>query len=190
MSVSPQDLCISESEYLKLEKAAREKHEYVAGRVFAMVGATAAHSIIVGNLHGNLFAPVKQAGCNSFISDMKVKVEVLRSYYYPDLMVSCEPLKPEALFLTAPCLIIEVLSPSTTNVDRREKLIAYRSIASLKEYALFSQDQKQVELYRKDSDGNWHCQVYEGSEKLRLSALGSVTIDLDLDTIYAGAGAK
>jgi len=103
-------------------------------------------------------------------------------------MVSCEPLKPEALFLTAPCLIIEVLSPFTTNVDGREKLIAYRSIPILKEYALFYQDQKQVELYRKDADGNWHCQVYEGSEKLQLCALGSVTIDLDLDTIYAGAG--
>ena len=67
-----------------------------------MAGATMAHNMIVSNLHGNLYASVKQSGCISFVADMKVKVEALGNFYYPDLMVSCEKGNPKSVFLTAP----------------------------------------------------------------------------------------
>jgi len=51
-----------------------------------------------------------------------------------------------------PCLIVEVLSPSTESIDRREKLHAYQAINSLQEYLMISQEKMQVELYQRNGD--------------------------------------
>ena len=186
MSVPAHDLCLSVDEYIELEHASKERHEYVAGRVFAMVGASDAHNKIVGNIHRHLFDPVTDAGCHIYISDMKVWIQASESFYYPDIMISCEPFEPRAQHKSAPCLIIEVLSPSTQDVVRREKLTAYRHLASLKVYVLVYQDKQYLELYRKDDLGHWHCTVYEKESKLSIDALPTTAIELDLSKIYRG----
>ncbi len=148
MSAHLDDLSLSINDYLQFEAVSTVRHEYVSGRIFAMVGATNAHNIIVSNLHGNIFNTVKTAGCQTYISDMKIKVESLQNFYYPDLMISCERAEPKAVYLLAPSLIVEVLSPSTMDIDRREKLIAYRHIPRLSDYVIIYQDKMRVEANR------------------------------------------
>lgn len=84
---------------------------------------------------------------------MKVRIEKDAVSYYPDIVVTCNPQDKEKVLLTKPCLIVEVLSPSTENIDRQEKLIAYRKIEDLQEYVIVSQDNVQVEVYQKDRQG-------------------------------------
>ncbi len=186
MAVPAHDLCMSESEYFELEESSQVRHEYVAGRIWSMVGASARHGVIVSNLNHHIYEPIRQAGCRAYATDMKVKVEASQSFYYPDLVVSCERFDPKSNFLVAPCLIVEVLSPSTQIVDRREKLTAYRHIPSLTEYVLVYQDKMQIEVYRKDNAGSWHCQLFSKAGKLILQSVSSSEIELDMKDIYFG----
>jgi Uma2 family endonuclease len=87
-----------------------------------------------------------------------------------------------------PCVIFEVLSPSTKSIDCREKLMAYKTIPSLREYIIVHQDKRRVELNRKDASGEWELKVYEDSNLLQLTSVGSTIIELSLDSIYDGTG--
>ncbi len=176
---------LSEADYLKVEEAASNKNEYVAGRMFAMTGATAAHNILTMNLYSHLAPLVRQSGCNVFALDFKLRVSSLRSFYYPDLLVTCEKVEPSAVYVEAPILVVEVLSPSTMSVDRREKLQAYRAIPSLAEYVLVHQDQPLVEIYRKDGEDDWALSEFKAGEPVCLS-LPSQTLCLAVDDIYLG----
>jgi Uma2 family endonuclease len=100
--------------------------------------------------------------------------------------VSCEPFDAKTVIKTEPALLIEVLSPSTRQTDRREKLVAYQKIASLKEYVIVWQDRQQVEVYRRDSDGNWDVILLRKGEELVLESLPNVPLKLPFDTIYEG----
>jgi Uma2 family endonuclease len=177
---------ISEAEYLRVEEADPERHEYVAGRMFVMSGASFAHNVIVINLIGCLLAPSRSNGCKVLTQGMKVKVESLGSIYYPDVVVTCENADNESRVLAAPCLIIEVLSPSTKSIDKREKLQAYQTIPSVKEYLIVSQDRRCVELCRKDPSGNWEFDVYKDSDRIQLTAIANQTTEVSLDDIYSG----
>ena len=118
------------------------------------------------------------------MNDMKVNVEAADCFYYPDIMVTCEAFDAKSVFKRAPTLIIEVLSPSTKQIDRREKLIAYRQLSSLREYSLVHQNQQLVEVYRKISVGKWDLQEYRASDKLCLNAIESKPLQVDVSTIY------
>lgn len=120
------------------------------------------------------------------MSDMKVWIQSAQSFYYPDIVVTGEPFEPKSVYKSAPCLIIEVLSPSNADVDRREKLIAYRQLPSLREYALVYQDRMEIELYRKDDQGYWHCNTYQADMKVELSAMPNAGFELDLKKVYRG----
>jgi Uma2 family endonuclease len=186
MSIPAHDLCMTIEEYLQMEQSAHARHEYVAGRVFSMVGASVAHNIIVSNLNHLLYGVVRESGCWVFSSDMKLWIEAAQSFYYPDLLVTCESLDQKSAYVKAPCLVAEVLSPSTSDVDRREKLTAYRHLSSLREYVLIYQDKKQIELYRKDETGTWHCTVFSGEESTTLSALPGGDLEISMQQIYSG----
>ena len=161
MNVPARQSQISIEDYLRGEQSSDIRHEYVAGQVFAMAGAGEAHNRIAGNLFFHLRAATRGTPCGVFISDMKVRVEAHDSFYYPDVMLGCDPADSEPLYKRAPCLIAEVLSPSTEIIDRREKLIAYRALASLRYYLLVSQDRRLVEIYRRDADGGWRYEIVE-----------------------------
>ncbi|WP_245916115.1 Uma2 family endonuclease [Merismopedia glauca] len=127
---------------------------------------------------------LRGTSCRAFVSDMKVKVKVAKAdiFYYPDLVVTCDPEDNEKYFKTRPSLIIEVLSNSTKTIDKREKRTNYRSLDSLQEYVLVSQDKIQVEVYRKDSEGNWSVQTLKNSnDKVYLE---SVDLTLTMTEIY------
>ena len=151
-----------------------------------MVGGTEAHNLLVSNLHVIIGAAIKGTGCRSFVANMKVRVEATNSFYYPDLMVTCKKYSASSLYKTSPRLIVEVLSPSTMEIDRREKLAGYQSIDTLLEYLIVYQDQRRVELDRRNGNSEWHVTLFERQDFVVLRPTESTEIDVGLDDIYDG----
>ncbi|HLP88929.1 MAG TPA: Uma2 family endonuclease [Nostocaceae cyanobacterium] len=174
---------LSIEEYLEVEKSSDIRHEYIAGQVFAMAGASEEHNIIVGNLLAILRPHLRGSSCRAFVSDMKVKVQVKNAdiFYYPDILVTCDPEDKERYFKTRPNLIIEVLSDSTATTDKREKRINYQTLDSLQEYVLVYQNQIKIEIYRRDDSGNWLIEVLGKNDKLRLDSVG---LNLTMADVY------
>ncbi|MGB3761139.1 MAG: Uma2 family endonuclease [Rivularia sp. (in: cyanobacteria)] len=170
-------------EYFQLEQTSEIRHEYVDGEVFAMAGASEEHNLIVTNIIALLRPHLRGTPCRTFASDMKVKVKVQKAdiFYYPDILVSCDPNDDERYFKTSPKLIVEVLSNSTKTIDKREKRINYQNIETLQEYVLISQDEIKVEVYRKDNQGNWSMQTLGKDDELHLY---SIDLKLTMAEIY------
>lgn len=174
---------LSIKEYLDGEEHAEIRHEYVAGQVYAMAGAKLRHNQIVGNLYGPLWQKTRGDDRQVLSSDMKVRVETVDAFYYPDIVLRCgDPLPGDSLYLEDPCLIIEVLSASTANIDRREKLHAYQALPGLREYVLVDSDSRSIELYRRRPEGWWYELLSEG-DSLRFQC---VDLTLPLAEVYAG----
>lgn len=155
---------ISVDDYLAGEPFSEVRHEYIDGQVYAMTGASRTHGLIVNALAFALTPAARSKRCQLFTSDMKVRLEVggKTIFYYPDLMLSCDPQDRESHYSHSPCLIVEVLSESTARIDRREKLLAYQSMPSLKAYVLVEQDAMRVESYRRTND--WRVEYQEQGE--------------------------
>lgn len=178
-------LAVSEADYLAGEPASEIRHEYVAGHIYAMAGAGKAHNTIAGNLFSRLRTHLRGKPCRSYIADMKVRVAQQQAYYYPDVVVTCaaRDLDTDAPndYLTEPVLIIEVLSTSTESIDRREKMRAYATLASLREYVLVESRSEQVEIYRRLPAGGWEQWILSTGDLVRLESLG---VDLNFAEIY------
>jgi Uma2 family endonuclease len=185
MSNLDRNLYMTVDEYLASEELASVRHEYVDGQVFAMTGATRRHNIIAGNIHSLLRAHIKGGPCRVYISDVKVRVETANCFYYPDVMVSCDRFDAKSVFTGNPTLLVEVLSPSTSSIDRREKLTAYKLIASLKEYVIVHQKTKRVQIYRKDSSELWHVSDVTAGEDFIITSIPGSTLTVNIDEIYA-----
>lgn len=151
--VKPHD-SLSVDEYLKLEESATVRHEYVGGEIFAMVGATKRHNRIIGNISGCLWEAARGGACRVYSESVKLRVSV-DVIYYTDAMVACGPEGADPLVEDDPCLVVEVVSPSTETTDRREKLAAYERMPGLEAYLIISQDRKWVERHFRDEDGTW-----------------------------------
>jgi Uma2 family endonuclease len=175
---------ISEEEYLRLEAQSPIKHEYVNGEMFAMTGCTLRHNTIAGNMLVALRAHLRDTPCRAFMNDVRVRVAKTNSYYYPDLLVTCargaQAIDLNAVTVEDPTLVIEVLSTSTEATDRREKLLAYRSLS---EYVLISQDEAHVEIHRRRGDIGWEKIEYSGPETVELA---SVALQIGMREIYEG----
>ena len=170
---------MSMPEYLAFEDKSAIKHEYAAGQIFAMAGASERHNRIAMNFASHLHQATRRSACTTFISDMRVKIDQV--IYYPDIMVACEASDRDPYLKTAPCLIVEVLSASTERIDRGEKLYNYQQIAELKAYVLISQEQVRVDVYR-HADAQWLFESYSNlSDTLHLD--GPKT-ELTLAEIY------
>jgi Uma2 family endonuclease len=175
---------LSVADYLQGEQHSDVRHEYVAGQVFAMAGAGEAHNRIAGNLFFHLRAATRGTPCGVFISDMKVRVAAHDAFYYPDVVLGCDPADNASLYKSAPCLIGEVLSPSTEVIDRREKLLAYRALASLRYYLLVSQDRRLVEVYRREPQVGWCYEVIEAPDGELAFDCGGLDIRFRLADLY------
>jgi len=149
---------VSPQEYLRLERQAEHKSEYLNGEIFAMSGASRKHNLLTINIGGSLHQQLRGKPCEVYASDMRVKVRATGLYTYPDVVVVCgEPeFEDEHIdTLLNPTLLVEVLSPSTERYDRIAKTSYYRTLDSLKEHLLVSQDEIRVEHYVKQADGTW-----------------------------------
>ncbi|HHB12303.1 MAG TPA: Uma2 family endonuclease [Chromatiales bacterium] len=171
---------LSVAAYLEAERDGQVRHEYLDGQVYAMTGASRRHALIVNALAFALTPAARERGCALFTNDMKVRIDLRGRtfFYYPDLVLACDPEDREAYYVTRPCLVVEVLSPATERIDRREKLLTYIQLPSLQEYLLVSQDPPLVEIYRRRAD--WLPEeVTEGA--LALDCLGT---ELAVEAIY------
>lgn len=167
--------------YLADEQTSDIRHEFVDGQIYAMAGAGELHNLIALNVASKLRGLVRGGPCRVFISDMKLNVVEWNAFYYPDVMVVCDAADKQPYFKQQPCLVVEVMSPSTESTDRREKMLAYRTVPSLRDYLLISQDKRRVELYRRAADGAWAtAEVVEAGDV----ALECVHASLSLDDIY------
>lgn len=104
---------ISIEDYLAGEADGEQRHDFIGGRVYAMTGASRRHGLIASALAYAMTPAARNKGCQLFVADMKVRVDIAdtTSFYYPDLLLSCEPQDRETYYSKAPCLIVEVLSP-------------------------------------------------------------------------------
>ncbi len=153
---------LSVEAYLQREDGAPHKSEYVDGRLFAMGGASDAHNRLTTNIGGLLWSATRRSNCRTYISSVLVRVQE-RLFYYPDVMVVCESADDETHFKRAPCLIVEVLSPSTAAVDRGEKLRQYLKLPSLEAYVLVSQDAVRLEVYRRQGEAWMYDLIEDGA---------------------------
>lgn len=169
-------------EYLELEKESPVRHEYVAGEIFAMAGASDRHNRIALRIASKLLDAAGSGPCRVYMSDMKVRI-LNDQALYPDVMVTCDPEDTGEYIKEKPCLIVEVLSPSTASSDRREKLVAYRRLETLKAYVILYQDQKRAFRHYRDEYGAWWAAEVANEG---LVPFPCPELELSLDEIYAG----
>jgi Uma2 family endonuclease len=184
-NTAPEIRLLSVEDYLELEMGATTRHEYVAGEIFTMCGASVAHNLIIGNVHRAFANHLHGGPCRTFLSGYKVRLKINRDefLYYPDVMVACGREGVEKYFLRNPKVIIEVLSPSTEGTDRREKFINYRRIPTLEEYILIAQDTPEVTIYRRSTE--WKPTVLTALEAI--GEIQSIELSLPLAQVYDGA---
>lgn len=179
---------LSIGEYRRLEEGATVRHEYVAGEIYAMVGATRRHHRICVNILRWLANAAAGGPCR--VSMETVRLEVVGRdastsvAYYPDVMVACGPEPEDPYIEDAPCLVVEVVSPSSEATDRREKLMVYRQVPSVETYLIVHQELRRVERHFRDEDGVWRKAdlVEEG----RISVPCPSGAALSLDEVYEG----
>ncbi len=160
-------------EYLEWEETQELRYEYIDGDVFAMTGGTKPHNRIALNLATALDSFLEEKGCEIYMADVKVQISSSGPYHYPDVVVTCDARDRESLDLVQyPCLIVEVLSPSTEAMDRGKKFTRYRQLTTLKEYVLIQSDEIGVECFRRNEEGLWVLHSYDVEETLDLNSLG------------------
>lgn len=173
---------ISVEVYLEGEKHSDIRHEYLAGQVYAMVGASIRHNLLAGNLFTALRQATHGSPCQVFMSDVKLRIDSAGEtyFYYPDIMVCCDPNDRERYWRTRPKLIVEVLSESTERIDRREKRLAHIQLEGLDDYLLVEQESPALTLYSRAS--GWKPQRLEAGDSLSLPDIG---LKLPVAEIYS-----
>ena len=151
-----------------------------------MAGASYDHSVIVGNVVGELRTALR-GRCTVLPSDMKIRIEATNRYVYPDASVVCAA--PEFVdehrdAIKNPVVIVEVLSDSTEAYDRGDKFEQYRTLASLQEFILVSQKQRKVEQFLRQPDGTWLLRALRDGDRL---VIGSAGCEVAVDDLYLGA---
>lgn len=181
-------LRMSMAQFLDWEAAQTQRHEFVAGEVFAMAGADDAHVTVALNVAMALRRYLAGTPCRVYMSDMKLAVRESQGVYYPDVMVTCsEADRASALVKSEPKLLVEVLSPSTAAFDRGDKFADYRRLASLQEYALVDPKTRRSDVYRKGADDLWVLHPADAGQSLVLS---SVALEIDAQTLFAEVDAR
>lgn len=177
---------LTPEEYLRIERAAEWKSEYIDGEMFAMAGASPRHVLVATNLAGEFRTGLRQSPCTVYTADLRVATDRHRHYTYPDVVVAGEPLQfvdDRRDTITNPTLIAEVLSESTEKYDRGAKSERYRAVPTLAEYMLVSQERVHIELYTRQANGGWTLR--EWNDPAAEIELASVGCRLKIAEVYA-----
>lgn len=166
------------AEFVSWERNQTERHELIGGRVQMMVGGTAAHAAIVGSVFARLREAARARGCRAFAADMKLKAG--DNVTYPDVFVTCAAIDGKATIVDDAVVVVEVLSPSTYDVDFGRKLQGYQQLPSLELYVLIQQDVRSVTTVRR-SGAAWTMTTLAESGRIEIASLG---LTIDLDEIY------
>lgn len=178
---------MTSEEYLEFERASlKDRHMLWRGEIFLMSGASRQHVKISGNIHRHIHVAFDGRECEVMQSDMRVKNHRSGSYFYPDVVATCESPKYEddtCDTLLNPQVIIEVLSKSTESFDRGAKFKDYQSLESVREYVLVSQKQMHVERFTRTSDSTW--EYWSAIDADSVLELNSIDCKIQLRDIYA-----
>ena len=142
-------------EYLCGERVSQTKHEYLAGMIYAMAGASREHNQVARNILAELTGHLRGKPCEPFGSDMRLRIRRVDHsfYYYPDVTVDCSGENVQEI--EAPSVIFEVLSPDTERADRGDKLVNYQSLPSMRVYVLVDQYKTAVTVFRRGAGDAW-----------------------------------
>lgn len=182
---APAFSAMSVEEYLRTEAESPVKREYVAGFVYplhAQAGASRGHSMIAMNIAATLHPHARKQNCRLHQNGMRLRIEEQNAFYYPDVMLVCPTDTGITLTETAPCLLVEVLSPSTAQIDRLGKYAMYTALPSLETYLIVHQDERRVVEYRRSNEG-WQMREVVQHGEVTTSCL---SMALNLDDIYGG----
>jgi len=180
---------LTPEEYLAVERRSEIKHEYFAGEMFAMVGASKRHNLITANIIRLLGNQLVDRPRNVYPSDMRVKVSATGKYTYPDVVVACggeEFDDEEKDTLLNPVVVFEVLSESPEAYARGKKFEQCQNIESLTEYLLVAQEPFRIEQYVRQSDREWKHSEYHAAEDV--VTLGVIGCSRALQDVYAKVG--
>jgi Uma2 family endonuclease len=182
MVALPDRLLMTYEEYLAWESTQEMRHEFCDGEVIAMAGGSRNHNRVSLNFSKILDNALADRSCEVYIADVKVQVQPRRKYFYPDVVVTCDERdRHEPQVVSFPCLIIEVISPSTEGFDRGFKFSQYRSFETLQEYVLVQVEQPIVEVFQRNDQGQWVFFEYGISDRLFLK---SVNVELAISDLY------
>ncbi|MGB3692328.1 MAG: Uma2 family endonuclease [Spirulinaceae cyanobacterium] len=169
--------------YLQLEAESKVKHEYIDGEVYAMAGTTDTHNTIAGNFFILISNHLRGTNCRVYFADIKVRLEQVNCFYYPDLLVTCKPQDREtSIYKRFPKLIVEVLSDSTESFDRGDKFNHYQTLESLEEYVLVNTKQQRVESFQRQKQNSWLFQTYTPTQTSL--TLQSLNLTVSLSELY------
>lgn len=183
MVAIPQQPYLTPEKYLQMEEQSPIKHEYIDGQIYVKAEVLDSHVTIAGNLAALLRSHVRGSGCRVYISDMKARIDSLNRFYYPDVMVTCDPRDQETPnYKRFPSLIVEVLSDSTEAFDRGDKFADYQEIESLREYVLINTKQRRVECFVRNNEGLWVLQFYMSESAF--FQVNSIDFQGTFDTLY------
>jgi Uma2 family endonuclease len=174
-------------EYFLLEKGSDRKFEYWDGDIRCMSGGSKQHAIVTSNIHRELSAKLKGSKCRAFTDGTPIQTPSLPPYRYPDASVVCGKMQFQSFdgieALVNPTLVVEVLSATTENVDRKQKKDAYQALPSVKEYLLVSQTAHHITCFSRHGEF-WHREEFSGLDTV--IPLLSLNCDLVLRDIYEG----
>ncbi len=174
-------ILMTAAEYLVWEPQQEGRYEYWDGEAIAMSGGTRNHNRVCLNFVKCLDNCLKNLLYEVYILDVKVQVEPGKKYFYPDVVVTGDRGDRDPQLIQFPCLIIEVLSPSTEAIDRGTKFTKYRQFPSLQEYVLVQVEQPGVEVFRRHQEGQWVFSDYSLSDRLLLA---SVDLEIAIADLY------
>lgn len=178
MSQAPALNYVTEDEYRSFELASEERHEYVNGVVRAMTGAAIRHNTVAGNMYIALREAARETGCTVTMEGARLRINDKR-HYYPDVMATCEILE-HTHEINTPCLIAEVLSPTTTHIDRGEKRFAYLAMPSLRHHLIIDLEANLIEhTSRPDADSPWTFQICELDHRIHLTCPAELQVTVD-----------
>jgi Uma2 family endonuclease len=141
-------------DYLRVEEDSVIRHEFLDGRIWAMAGGTPEHARMCANVITLLNVALAARRCSVYTTDLRIRVRATGLATYPDVSVICgrlelDPDDPKRHTAVNPSLLVEVLSPSTEEYDRGEKLAHYQQIPSLDEVILVHHDERKVTVWRR-----------------------------------------
>ena len=170
-------------EYLAAERVAENRHEYLAGAIYAIAGTSRDHERIAINISGELRAQLRGRPCEVLASNIKLRIhkDTAQFFYYPDVTVDCGNATGDSLFAEKPRVIFEILSPETERIDRVEKLYNYQTLSSLLAYVLVDQLRMAVTVYRRKND-DWTVELF--TQKEDILKLPEIECSLPMTAIY------
>lgn len=137
------------------ESQERGRYELLRGQIVAMSPERAEHSRAKFNITRALTASIERNGtpCEAFVDSLAVVIDETTSYE-PDVLVNCGPsVAPHSMKASNPVIVVEVLSPSTRNIDKSIKIPDYFRVPGLVHYLIVDLGRRNVLHYRRMADG-------------------------------------